>query len=105
MTKTMKKAYRMFRRKGRQNFYIQNNATREQRCLGTSNPEEAQRLLDAENQARQVPALNMQLGKAYITHADPKMRTRTWQSTVNIYSNPRHLPHTGLQKELAATFA
>ena len=32
----MKKAYRMFRRKDRQNFYIQNNATREQRCLGTN---------------------------------------------------------------------
>ena len=67
----------MFRRKGRQNYYIQNNATREQRCFGTSNQEEAQRLLDASNQVRQAPALNMQLGKAYITHADPKMATRT----------------------------
>ena len=78
MTKNMKKVYRMFRRKNRQNYYIQNNNTLEQRCLGTSDKEEAQRLLDAANQARQAPALNMQLGKAYITHADPKMATRTW---------------------------
>lgn len=77
----------MFRRRGRQNFYIQNNATREQRCLGTSNPEEAQRLLDAANQARQAPALNMQLGKAYITHADPKMATRTWQEAIDEMSS------------------
>jgi hypothetical protein len=57
----------MFKRKNRPNYYIQNNATREQRCLGTSDKNEAQRLLDAANQARQAPALNMQLGKVY-TH-------------------------------------
>jgi hypothetical protein len=67
MTKNMKSAYRMFKRKNRPNYYIQNNATREQRCLGTSDKNEAQRLLDAANQARQAPALNMQLGKVY-TH-------------------------------------
>ena len=67
----MKKAYRMFKRKNRPNYFIQNNATREQRCLGTSDKDEAQRLLDAANQARQSSALNMQIGKTYITHADP----------------------------------
>jgi hypothetical protein len=66
----MKKAYRMFQRTGRQNYYIQNNATREQRCLDTSDRNEAQRLLDAANQARQMPALNLQLGTVYISHAE-----------------------------------
>ena len=73
----------MFKRNNRPNYYIQNNATREQRCLGTSDKEEAQRLLDAANQERQTPALNMQLGKAYITHADPKMAS--WNPRL-----PRH---------------
>ena len=58
MTQYMKKAYRMFKRKNRPNYFIQNNATREQRCLGTSDQDEAQRVLDAANQARQAPALN-----------------------------------------------
>lgn len=60
----MKKAYRMFKRQNRPNYYIQNNSTREQHCLGTSDREEAQRLLDAANQARQAPALNRASGIA-----------------------------------------
>ena len=83
----MKKAYRMFKRNNRPNYYIQNNSTREQRCLGTSDKAEAQKLLDAANQGRQTPALNMQLGKAYITHADPKMATRTWQEAISEMSS------------------
>lgn len=77
----------MFKRKGRANYYIENNATGEQHCLGTSDESEAQRLLDAKNQERQAPALNMQLGKAYIMHADPKMATRTWQEAINEMSS------------------
>ena len=83
----MKKAYRMFKRKNRPNYYIQNNSTREQRCLGTSDKQEAQRILDVENQAQQTPALNLQLGKVYIAHADPKMATRTWQEAMNELSS------------------
>jgi len=82
----MKKAYRMFKRKDRENYYIQNNATREQRCLFTSDRQQAQRILDTENQARQTPALNLQLGKVYITNADPKMTTRTWQEAMNEFN-------------------
>jgi hypothetical protein len=38
----MNKAYRMFKRHNRPNYYIQDNATREQRCIGTSEKAEAQ---------------------------------------------------------------
>ena len=72
----------MFKRKDRPNYYIENNSTREQRCLHTSDKHEAKRLLDAANQARQTPAMNLQLGKVYIAHADPKMATRTWQEAM-----------------------
>jgi hypothetical protein len=82
MNKIMKPAYRMFKRKDRPNYYIQNNSTREQRCLHTSDKNEAKRLLDAANQARQTPAMNLQLGKVYIAHADPKMATRAWQEAM-----------------------
>ena len=78
----MKNAYRMFKRNGRENFYIQNNSTGEQKCLGTSDRHEAERLLAAHNEARHAPALNLQLGKAYISHADPNMATRTWQEAI-----------------------
>lgn len=79
----MKPAYRMFKRKDRPNYYIQNNSTREQYCLGTSDKIEAKRLLDAKNLGNQSAALNLQLGKTFIAHADPKMATRTWQDAIS----------------------
>lgn len=80
----MKKAYRMFKRKDRGNiYYIQENGANNPKSLGTTDRDEAQRLLDAENQARQTPALNLQLGKVYMTNADPKMAKRTWQEAMD----------------------
>lgn len=87
MSTKMKTAYRIFKRKDRANYYIENKATGDQQCLGTSDPTEAQRLLDAKNQERQTPSLNMQLGKTFIMHADPKMATRTWQEAIDEMSS------------------
>jgi hypothetical protein len=83
MTKTMKTAYRMYRRKRTGVYYVENNQTREQQSLGTPDKGQAKRLLDAMNQGQQSSALNLQLGKTYITHADPKMATRTWQEAID----------------------
>ena len=79
----MKQAYRMYQRKLTGGFYIQNNSTRKQESLKTTDRAEAERLLDAKNQERQTPALNLQLGKAYITHADPQMAKRVWQEAMD----------------------
>src|SRR5438445_13460069 len=81
----MKNAYRMFRRNDRKGiYYIQENGKNNPRSLGTTDKVDAQRLLDAENQASQQPAsLNLQLGKAYILNANPKMATRTWQEAID----------------------
>ena len=49
MTKIMKPTYRMFKRKDHPNYYIQDNSTREQTCLETSDQKEAQKILDAKN--------------------------------------------------------
>ena len=51
----------MFKRKSGV-FYIQENGTNIQKSLGTDDPFEAEKLLHAANEARQSPALNLQLG-------------------------------------------
>lgn len=73
----------MFKRRNRPNYFIENTETGDQRSLGTADKATAQRLLDAENQARQTPSLNLQLGKVYMTNADPKMATRTWREAID----------------------
>ena len=83
----MKAAYRMYRRKRTGVYYCENNQTREQQSLGTSDRGQAKRLLDAKNQGQQSSALNLQLGKTFITHADPKMATRTWQEAIDEMSS------------------
>jgi hypothetical protein len=85
MNKNMKKAYRMFKRNDRGGVcYIQKNGENKPRSLGTTDEAEAQRLLDAENQAAQQSTnLNLQLGRVYITNADPKMAERKWQEAID----------------------
>jgi len=79
MRKNMKNAYRMFKRRNRPYYYIQNNRTGEQRSLGTADTKQAKKILDAEHDSRDNAALNYELGAAYLNHAAPEMATRTWQ--------------------------
>jgi integrase len=83
MQKNMKNTYRMFKRRNRPTFYLENTITGEQKSLGTADEEKAQRLLNAQNEARQNPAMNLQMGKLYMTNADPKTATRTWEEAMN----------------------
>lgn len=83
----MKKAFRMFKRKGRECYYIQDNQTGVQRSLGTADKEEAQRLLQAENEARKQSGINLQLGKVYLANAEPKLTTRVWQEVMDELSS------------------
>jgi hypothetical protein len=87
----MNKAYRMFRRNDRGGvYYIQENGKNNAKSLGTTDEAEAQRLLDTENHAvYQTAALNLKLGKVYITNADPKMAVRTWQVAMDELSTTR----------------
>jgi hypothetical protein len=79
MEKNMKSIFRMFKRANRPTFYVENTITGEQKSLGTSDKETAQRLLNAANEARHNPTMNLQMGKVYMTNADPKTATRIWQ--------------------------
>lgn len=83
MTKIMKPTYRLYQRAKTGVYYIEHNQTREQRSLQTTDKAFAKKLLAAENQAKESAAMNLELGKVYISHADPKMATRTWQEAID----------------------
>jgi hypothetical protein len=87
MQKNMKSTYRMFKRRNRPTFYIENTITGEQKSLGTADEGKAQRLLNAQNEARHNSAMNLQMGTVYMTNADPKTATRPWQEAMNELSS------------------
>ena len=60
-------------------YYIKDKATGTQTTLKTDDNAEAQRLLQAKNDAENQPALNLQLARVYLNGADPRLGTRTWQ--------------------------
>jgi hypothetical protein len=62
---------------------LEDNSTGVQRSLGTDNIREAQKILNAANDNRQAPDLNLHLGKTYLAHADPAAAKRTWQDAIN----------------------
>ena len=74
----MKQRYRLFRR-GWGTYYCEDTQTGKQETLGTSNKQEAQRLVHAKNEANRQPLINMQIARAYVSASDPAARTRTWQ--------------------------
>lgn len=78
MEPAMKRAFRSFPRNGV--YYSEDTETGKQKSLKTRDPEEADRLLNAMNEARKNSAsINLQIGRIYIAAADPKAATRTWK--------------------------
>lgn len=64
-------------------FYWQENGTTTQRSLRTKDRKEAERLLLAMNEAHAQPAMNLALGRAYLSAHDPRLCTRTWQAVMD----------------------
>ena len=83
MKNKMKSAYRLFKRRNRPTYYIENTDTGEQKSLGTADKQEARRLFNAHLEAKRASELNLQLGSVYIASADPKMAKRTWQHAID----------------------
>jgi hypothetical protein len=71
----MKTKYTMFRRG--EVFYIQDSATGKQTSLRTKHETEAKSLLNARNEARRQPVLNLHLARAYLKASDPAFVERT----------------------------
>jgi hypothetical protein len=72
----MKTKFTLFRRG--EVFYSQDSATGRQISLRTKDQAEAQRLLNATNEAHQQPVLNLHIARAYLTASDPAFAERTW---------------------------
>jgi len=74
----------MFRSSKSGYYYWQDNDTGKQATLGTTDKREAQRLLHAKNESYCTPtsAINLQIARAYLDAADPKLHTRTWQQVM-----------------------
>ncbi len=84
MENIVKQAYRMYLRNG--TYYVQDNQTGQQKSLGTTDKNQAKRLLHAYNETRQSPAQNLEMAKVYLWGADPKLKTRTWQEVMDEFS-------------------
>ena len=78
----MQLKYRFYQRSGGV-FYWQEIGTSNRGSLRTKDRAEAQRLVQAMNEAHKQPTLNLALGRAYLSAHDPKMCTRTWQDVMD----------------------
>jgi hypothetical protein len=59
-------------------FYCEDLATGRQTSLKTRDETEAQRIIQARNDAVKLPQMNLVMAKTYLSAQDPKMITRTW---------------------------
>ena len=91
MCDTMKQRYGLIHRPWGV-FYLKDKTTGEQTSLKTRDRVEAQRLLQAKNEAELQPALNLQIAQAYLSASDPEAGTRTWQRVMEIMGQSRQGP-------------
>jgi integrase len=73
----MKQRYSYFRRENG-TYYSLDTLTRKRQSLNTKQENEAQRFLNALNEACQQPAINLQIAQVYLQHSDPEYAKRTW---------------------------
>ncbi len=92
----MNPKYRLWKRGNK--FYKRDTLTNQRTSLGTSCRKSAQKLVDAENQAHESPALGHELAKAYLTTSDPLAKTRTWQDVMDEYTR-KGAPQTQERKQ------
>lgn len=64
-------------------YYSLDTLTRKRQSLNTTTPEEAQRFLNALNEACKQPAVNLQIAQVYLQHSDPEYGRRTWQHVMD----------------------
>ena len=86
----MESRYRIIRRGSRgNNYYCVDSATGSRTSLKTTNLREAQRLIDAKNEAAVQPMLNLQIAKAYLLGADSAIAGRTWGDAMSTLTNSK----------------
>ncbi|HXE43263.1 MAG TPA: hypothetical protein VN516_09585, partial [Candidatus Baltobacteraceae bacterium] len=81
----MKNPFTMFRR-GKM-FYCQDRMTGKQISLQTRDKAEAQKIIQAKNEAVTQPLMNLAMAKTYLAAQDPKLITRTWADVIQRFCN------------------
>lgn len=81
----MTNRYRLFRRSNSV-YYLHDSRSGKQFSLKTINLAEAEELLHARNSAERQPMLNLEIGRAYLVGADPRMAERTWSDVMKEYA-------------------
>ena len=76
------KRYRLVYRGNRDAYYSFDTHTKKRESLTTRNAAEAQRLVDARNEAVQHVEMNLQIAQVYLQHSDPTLASRTWQDVM-----------------------
>jgi hypothetical protein len=80
----MKERFRLLKRGERgRTFYCFDTHPHHRTSLGTKNPEETERLVQAKNDALRQPQLNLHIAKAHLVGIDSGIATRTWQHALN----------------------
>jgi len=64
-------------------FYCEDAESRKQQSLRTKDWDEAERLVNAKNEATLQPRVNLQIARACLIATDPEMSIRTWQHAFN----------------------
>ena len=76
------KRYRLIYRGNRDAYYCFDTHTKKRESLGINDANEAQRLVEARNEAVRHVAMNLQIAQVYLQHSDPALATRTWQNVM-----------------------
>jgi len=76
------KRYRLVFRGIRNTYCCFDTQTKKRERLGADTKAEAQRLIDAKNEAVRHPEMNLQIAQVYLQHSDPRLSARTWQEVM-----------------------
>lgn len=80
----MKKRFYLIRRGGRGGaYYVLDSLTNKRESLGTKVPDEAERLVQARNEAVRHAEMNLQIAQVYLRHSDSTLASRTWQNVMD----------------------
>ena len=80
--RAMKQRYHYYRRENGI-YYSLDTLTKKRGSFNTTELSEAQRLVNALNEACQQPAINLQIAQVYLQHSDPDFAKRTWQHVMD----------------------
>jgi integrase len=81
-------------------YYCEDRTTGQQKSLQTRDEAEAQRLVQARNDAVKLPQMNLVMAKTYLSAQDPKMITRTWADVMERFCD-RSNDNTRIRHERA----